>query len=193
VALRCFGDWAFEAARQNVTIFPDVNKWPRTAARIAAIAAVALLSAGCQSQQNASLQEAGLMMEDPGFYPSDRYLREGKVYFKNRNYGLAEQSFRKAVEVSPRDTEAWLGLAASYDHLRRFDLADKAYERVLQLSPQNATVLNNAGYSQLLRGDMKSARRFFLKAYELEPDNVFVQNNLRLLGESGTQVERKAL
>ena len=86
-----------------------------------------------------------MTMEDPKFHPSDEYLRQGKVYFRNRNYGLAEQSFRKAAEVSPRDTEAWLGLAASSDHLRRFELADQAYEKVLQLAPQNATILNNAG------------------------------------------------
>lgn len=179
--------------RQQVRIVPAAKSRFRIAARLAAAAAVALLAAGCQSARNTALQDAAMAIEDPVFHPSDRYLRDGKIYFKNRNYGLAEQSFRKAVEVSPRDTEAWLGLAATYDHLRRFDLADKAYERVLQLAPQNATILNNAGYSQLLRGDTKSARRFFLKAYELEPDNPYIQNNLRLLGESGKQVERTAL
>jgi len=165
----------------------------RRVARLAAALLLSVLAAGCQSTQDRLLQESGLTMQDPMFHPSDDYLRKGKVYFRNRNYGLAEQSFRKAVEVSPKDSEAWLGLAASYDHLRRFDLADKAYEQVLKLEPQNATILNNAGYSQMLRGDLKSARRFFLKAYELEPDNPYIQNNLGLLGESATRVERAAL
>ena len=153
----------------------------------------ALSLSGCKSTENHLLEESGMRMEDPAFHPSDDYLRMGKVYFRNANFGLAEQSFRKAVEVSPKDAEAWLGLAASYDQLRRFDLADKAYERVLQLQPRNATLLNNAGYSQLLRGDLASARRFFLKAYELEPDNPYVANNLRLLGESEKSVKRVPL
>jgi len=131
-----------------------------------------------------------MKMEDPQFYPSDDYIRKAKVYFRNENYGLAAQSYQKAVEVTPKDAEAWLGLAASYDHLRRFDLADKAYERVLQLGAKNATILNNAGYSQLLRGDLQSARRFLLKAYELEPDNPYIQNNLKLLGETEKTVKR---
>jgi Flp pilus assembly protein TadD len=38
------------------------------------------------------------------------------------NYGLAEKHFRRAVETHPRDAEG-IGLAASYDRLRRFDLA----------------------------------------------------------------------
>src|SRR5262249_18841631 len=91
--------------------------------------AVSLLAGflvGCQpSVENRLLAESGLKMEDPKFYPSDDYLRMGKVYFREGNYGLAEEKFRKAVEVTPKDAEAWLGLAASYDQLRRFDLADK--------------------------------------------------------------------
>ena len=129
-------------------------------------------------------------VEDAAFFPSDDYLRMGKVYFRNESYGLAAQSYQKAVEVTPKDAEAWLGLAASYDHLRRFDLADQAYAKVLQLGSQNAAILNNAGYSQLLRGNLASARKFLLRAYELEPGNPYIQNNLKLLGESERSVKR---
>jgi len=157
-----------------------------------------LLCAGvtaCASQENMllagpSAKEPTPKVEDAAFFASDDYLRMGKVYFRNESYGLAAQSFQKAVEVTPKDAEAWLGLAASYDHLRRFDLADQAYEKVLQLGAQNATILNNAGYSQLLRGNLPSARRFLLRAYELEPDNPYIQNNLKLLGESERSVKR---
>jgi len=157
-----------------------------------------LLCAGvtaCASQENMLLagpnaKEPTPKVEDAAFFASDDYLRMGKVYFRNESYGLAAQSFRKAVELTPKDAEAWLGLAASYDHLRRFDLADQAYEKVLQLGAQNATILNNAGYSQLLRGNLASARRFLLRAYELEPDNPYIQNNLKLLGESEKSVKR---
>lgn len=159
--------------------------------------ALLLLCAGvtaCTSQANLLLagpgNKPGPKVEDAAFYPSDDDLRMGKVYFRNENYGLAAQSFQKAVEVTPKDAEAWLGLAASYDHLRRFDLADQAYDRVLQLGSQNAIILNNAGYSQLLRGNIASARKFLLKAYELDPNNPYIQNNLRLLGESEKSVKR---
>ena len=131
-----------------------------------------------------------MTMEDAKFYPSDEYIRMAKVNFRNGDYGLAERNYRKAVEVTPKDAEAWLGLAASYDRLRRFDLADNAFEKVLQLGYNNAVVLNNAGYSQLLRGDLKSARRFLLKAYELEPENPYIVNNIALLGESEKSVKR---
>lgn len=149
----------------------------------------------CASQDNMLLagpnaKQPAPKVEDAAFFPSDDYLRWGKVYFRNESYGLAAQSYQKAVEVTPKDAEAWLGLAASYDHLRRFDLADQAYEKVLQLGSQNAAILNNAGYSQLLRGNLKSARKFLLRAYELEPNNPYIQNNLQLLGESEKSVKR---
>lgn len=161
-----------------------VNHW--------AGALLALLSlSACQSRENADLAPAGLTMEDPAFHPSDTYLRMGKVQFHERAYGLAEENFRKAVEVSPRDTEAWLGLAASYDQLRRFDLADNAYEKALALGTRKAIILNNMGYSQLMRGNTAEARRLILKAYEMEPDNPYILNNLSLLGETGRTVQRE--
>lgn len=162
--------------------------------RICVVALVGVLLCGCQpSVENRLLSGSGMTMEDPKFYPSDDYLRTGKVSFHNADYGSAELNFRKAVEVTPKDAEAWLGLAATYDQLRRFDEADNAYEKVLQLGVKNAAILNNAGYSKLLRGDLKGARRFLLKAYELEPDNPYIVNNIALLGESEKRVKRTSL
>ena len=155
---------------------------------------LSVILTGCQpSAENRFLWESGMKMEDPKFYPSDDYLRMGKVHFRNGDYGLAEEKFRKAVEVTPKDAEAWLGLAASYDQLRRFDLADKAYDKVLILASDNAVILNNAGYSQLMRGNIAGARKFLLRAYELDPTNPYIVNNLALLGESKKTVKRANL
>jgi Flp pilus assembly protein TadD len=46
---------------------------------------------------------------------------------------MAERYFRRAVETHASDAEAWVGLAASYDRLRRFDLADQAYAEAIRL------------------------------------------------------------
>jgi Flp pilus assembly protein TadD len=152
----------------------------------------AILLAACQpvSSENKLLQESGDTLEDPNFYPSDGWLRHGKVSFKNGDFGKAEYSFRKAVEQTPKDREAWLGLAASYDQLRRFDMADTAYEQVYKLGKNDAVTLNNVGYSMLLRGNLSGARKFLLRAYELDPENPYIVHNIELLGESGKQVKR---
>jgi Flp pilus assembly protein TadD len=42
----------------------------------------------------------------------------------------------------------------------------------------------------MLRGDLKAARKKFLKAYERDPNNPTVVNNLKLLNESARFIRR---
>lgn len=107
----------------------------------------------------------------------------GKRQYRERNFGLAERHFRRAVEKTPKDAEAWIGLAASYDQLGRFDLADRAYGQAMLLIGPTPELLNNKGYSQMLRGDLAAARKTLNKAAAQAPDNPFVQQNLKLLAE----------
>ena len=111
-------------------------------------------------------------------------LNFGKRYFAAGNFGMAEQYFRRAVETHPRDAEAWLNLAASYDRLRRFDLADRAYAETIRLVGPRVAILNDQGFSYMLRGDFKRAREKLEEARAKDPANKFVQNNLRLLAEA---------
>ena len=115
-------------------------------------------------------------------------LSLGKRHFRERNFGLAERYFRRAVEKAPgetrRDAEAWLGLAASYDRLRRFELADRAYAHAIKSLGPTPEILNNQGYSYLLRGDYRHAREKLVAARDLDPGNPYIQNNLDLLAKS---------
>jgi Flp pilus assembly protein TadD len=111
-------------------------------------------------------------------------LNLGKRHFRERNYGLAERYFRRAVEMSPRDAEAWVGLAASYDRLKRFDHADRAYAQALAILGPTPEILNNQGFSYLLRGDYKRARTKLYAARAKDPASPRIQNNIDLLEES---------
>jgi hypothetical protein len=53
--------------------------------------------------------------------------------------------------LHPRDLDSWIGLAASYDRLRRFELADRAYEQAIKIGGATGEILNNRGYSYMLR------------------------------------------
>jgi Flp pilus assembly protein TadD len=117
-----------------------------------------------------------------GDNPNDD-LSLAKKYYRDGDFGLAEKHFRHAVELHPRSGEAWLGLAASLDRLRRFDLADRAYAQAIRVLGPTAEVLNNQGYSYMLRGDLKKAGQKLHEADVKSPNNPYVQNNLQLLGE----------
>ena len=98
-------------------------------------------------------------------------LERGKRNYRERNFGLAEQHYRRAAEKAPQDVEAWVGLAATYDQLGRFDLADRAYTQAIAVAGPTAEILNNQGYSYLLRGDYDKARKKLEKARKMDPDN----------------------
>lgn len=155
----------------------------------------ALVAPGPPSTVVAADPATTLTVQEPSdvkYYASDEPLKLGIEHFNRGHYGLAERYFRDATEKAPKDVTAWVGLAASYDRLARFDLADRAYTMAIRLAGETTEILNNLGYSYMLRGDLVSARRKFLKAYEREPNNPMIVNNLKLLNSSYRFVQRSA-
>nr|WP_246668110.1 tetratricopeptide repeat protein [Bradyrhizobium elkanii] len=127
---------------------------------------------------------------DVKYYPSDEPVRMGLEQYNRGNYGISQRYFKDAVEKAPKDVTAWVGLAASYDKLRRFDLADQAYAQAIRLGGETVQILNDQGYSLMLRGNLNGARRKFEKAYSLDPGNPVIANNLELLNGSRKFIER---
>jgi Flp pilus assembly protein TadD len=151
------------------------------------------------SSQTASLQAPTSASADPvstgsvsgspellGGDPNDD-LNLGKKHYRAGNYGDAERYFRRAAESHPRDAEAWVGLAAAYDRLKRFELADRAYKQAVTIVGPTPELLNNMGYSYLLRGDYKRARETLLAARAKDPANPYVKSNLDLLEKSARE------
>jgi TolA-binding protein len=134
---------------------------------------------GPSGEPVAPLSKPGLSGDDPN---DDVQL--GKKYFRSNNFGLAEKNFRTAVEKHPNDAEAWVGLAASYDRLHRFDLADRAYSQAIRIVGPTAQLLNDQGFSYMLRGDYARAHKKLQEAQAKDPSNPYVQANLQLLEES---------
>ena len=60
----------------------------------------------------------------------------------------------------------------------------------IKLVGETTEILNNQGYSYMLRGDLVNARKKFLKAYEREPNNPTIANNLQLLNSSTRFIQR---
>jgi Flp pilus assembly protein TadD len=118
---------------------------------------------------------------DLKFLPSDESRKLGLEHFNRGDYGVAERYFTDAVEKAPRDATAWIGLAATYDRIRRFDLSDRAYRSAIKLVGETTEILNNLGYSYMLRGQYEVARRYVMKAYARDPSNPTIANNLQLL------------
>ena len=160
---------------------------------LAAFTAVAL--AACQQTITPTPIPDPITGQNPGdvkYYRSDEPVKLGIQRFYEGNYGLAQQYFQDAVERTPRDPTAWVGLGASYDRLGRFDLADRSYVAAVRLAGHTPSILNNEGYSYMLRGDLRRARAKFDAALSRDPNNPTAINNLALLNQSSRYVERAA-
>jgi Flp pilus assembly protein TadD len=147
---------------------------------------VANLPPGVAISDPASTGSVASSPELLGSDPNDD-LSLGKKNYRAGNYGVAEKYFQRAAELHPRDAEAWVGLAASYDRLRRFDLADRAYKQAVAIVGPTSELLNNMGYSYMLRGDYKRARETLVAAQIKDPKNPYIKNNLELLEQSYLQ------
>lgn len=126
------------------------------------------------------------------YYPNDQNIVSGRMQFAEGNYGKSFTAFKKALDVQPKDPQALLGYAASADMLRRFDQADAAYRTLQPMIGNRIEFHNNYGYSLLLRGDLKGARKHFLIAYEMDPANPIAANNLQMLRNSVNYPKRSA-
>lgn len=122
--------------------------------------------------------------------PADGVLGVAQDHFLTGNFGYAARYFEQAAAAG-LGPEAWLGLAAAYDRLRRFDLADRAYAEAEPVVGQTATFHNNRGFSWLLRGNPARARASLGHALSLAPTDPTVLNNLALL-ENATEAAAAA-
>ncbi|RUW53116.1 hypothetical protein EOA32_10570 [Mesorhizobium sp. M1A.F.Ca.ET.072.01.1.1] len=149
----------------------------------AAVLAAVLIITGCTTNSSVDkTKTTAIQATAKDISAAD--LTEGKAQFREANFGLAEQHFRKAVELKADNAEAWMGLAASYDELGRFDFADRAYAQLLRVAGRKPQIVNNMGYSQLLRGNKKKARALLLEAKAGLADQTVVNANLALLDKS---------
>ena len=168
----------------------------RSLKSIALVLVVCGAVTGCQSSSLEDLSTFGdpakTVADDASvaFYRDDELLPKGKLEFETRHYGKAYAIYKKAVTVFPKDPAAWLGFAASADMISRFDTSDHAYARLHQIIGNSPIYYNNIGYSYLLRGKLETARRYFLKAYELDPSNAVTADNLQLMKNSVKYAQR---
>lgn len=154
--------------------------------RILPVLVLAVVLAGCVMDRKGvvSADATAALPRASRLDPAQEHLVKAQEHFRNENYGLAEGQFRKAIEQNPNNGDAWVGLAASYDRLRRFELAERAYGVVVKKVGYTLNVHNNLGYHHYLRGNLAKARKHFDAAHEIDPANPYVLNNLKLIDSS---------
>lgn len=92
----------------------------------------------------------------------------------------AEESFRRAIQLNPRDADSMHNLAWHQCERKRYDLADAEFERALAVPGYRgaARTLMTRGVCQARAGTLLVAERYLNAAYEMEPGNPQIASNL---------------
>ena len=98
------------------------------------------------------------------------FIEKGWSRLSLGDYGGAEQSLRKAIELSPNDpqSEALLGWALMLQE--KYDEALTWFQRVLVREPQNALARINVGYICLKKNNYSEAIEHLSRAVRLSTD-----------------------
>lgn len=88
------------------------------------------------------------------------------------------------VECSTNSTQAswraWNARGVLADIARDWAEADQAYARAHALAPNEARIVNNAGWSHVLRGDWAGALPYLEDAAKMDPNSQKIADNLEL-------------
>ena len=108
------------------------------------------------------------------------YERAGISALRLRDVGQAARLLDKAVTVRGASWRAWNARGVAADFQRDWAKADEAYGQAVKLAPNRAEVLNNMGWSKLVRGQWAEAAALLEKAAAADPKSRQIADNLEL-------------
>jgi type IV pilus assembly protein PilF len=132
-----------------------------------------------QGQTNVALDELKqVIASDPSF--PEAYNLRGLIYMRLNDMKQAENSFRRAVTLNPREAGTLHNLAWLQCQQSRYDEADRSFERALAVPTYDgrAKSLMAQGLCQVRAKRPADAERTLARAYEIDAGNPIVGYNL---------------
>jgi type IV pilus assembly protein PilF len=128
-----------------------------------------------QGKTSIALDELKQVIANDPTFPEAYNLR-GLIYMRLNDLRLAEESFRRAVVLNPRDANTLHNLGWLQCQQRRFDEAQRSFDLALAspLYGDRAKTLMAQGLCQARAGNSGDAERTLAKAYELDAGNPIV-------------------
>src|SRR5690606_35545125 len=128
---------------------------------------VAVLLANGKSLE--ALERVEAMLPRDSRNPAD-HLLHGQMLATAGKTNEAEAAFRKAVELAPESSDAWLALIGHLTANGKVEHAKKAVEEAqIKLPEDTRNMVLARGYAAV--GDLQQADRFFLAALGASPDD----------------------
>jgi len=115
---------------------------------------------------------------DPNQAPA--FNLRGLIYASLGDVRLADESFRRALQLNPRDTDAMQNFAWHLCQQKRYDEADAMFAQALaqpQYTGASRTLLSQ-GVCQARAGQLPAAERSLSRSFEVDPQNPSTAANL---------------
>ena len=115
--------------------------------------------------------------------PADALFAEraGIAALRSGDTAAAVRLITNASRFTDASWRSWNALGVVGDMARNWRDADAAYARALALAPNEAAIVNNRGWSQMLRGHWREAGVLLERAAALSPANPRIRDNLQLV------------
>jgi eukaryotic-like serine/threonine-protein kinase len=124
------------------------------------------------------------------------YVALGLMHTALQKNDLALQEFQKALEINPRDADALIGMASTYEHMGRTKDAETNYVRAAALRPDFWDGYNNLGAFYNRQQRYPEAVAEYQRVIALTPDNWTGYSNLGTvyfgMGDAKSLVEAEA-
>ncbi|PIS09079.1 hypothetical protein COT75_03375 [Candidatus Beckwithbacteria bacterium CG10_big_fil_rev_8_21_14_0_10_34_10] len=95
----------------------------------------------------------------------------GKQYLNDSQFENAESEFKKALEINKNENHMHNNLAIVYMAQGRYDEAEKELQAEFDINPDSIEALINYGFIKYMKKDFEKAEEFWMKAYEVAPQN----------------------
>ncbi len=121
------------------------------------------------------------LIADPSY--AEAYNMRGLIYMRLSDAGLAEDSFRRAIALNPREPNTLHNYGWLLCQQNRFGDAMQQFAQALAVPTygDSAKTLMTQGICQLRAGQRAEAEQSLLKAYELDAGNPVIGFNLASL------------
>jgi len=94
-----------------------------------------------------------------------------------QRYEEAIQAFSTAIEIIPRDYQAYNYRGVAWALMGKYDKALADYNKALEIRPRYAEAYNNRGFARIQNGDLRNALNDYARALEINPFFVDAYNN----------------
>jgi tetratricopeptide (TPR) repeat protein len=106
---------------------------------------------------------------------------EANQYLLAGNASAAVKSYRRALELNPKDAKLHYNLSLALDRAGDPEAERKQLEQAIELDPNLAVAHNQLGLLALQQGQVAAAEQSFKKALSIDPKYAEAQSNLGVL------------